>query len=143
MLNTSGTVRPGTSPGTLTVTGDYSQGANGVLDVDVSGTTQGTQFDHLSVGGAATLAGTGPWPRGGFDPQLADTFQFLELGLAERHLLDPGRLAAGEREGYVLDYPGGPSFGARLTVTGTPGSVAQPTVSATHPDLPVNGPRPR
>ena len=55
MTNTSGTVRPGTSPGTLTVTGSYTQGATGTLEVDVDGTVQGTGYDHLSVGGAATL----------------------------------------------------------------------------------------
>ena len=58
VTNTSGTVRPGASPGTLTVTGNYAQGAAGVLEVDVAGTAQGTQYDHLSVGGAAALDGT-------------------------------------------------------------------------------------
>ena len=29
VVNTSGTVRPGSSPGTLTITGDYTQGAGG------------------------------------------------------------------------------------------------------------------
>ena len=40
VTNTSGTVRPGTSPGTLTVTGNYAQGAAGVLVVDVAGTAR-------------------------------------------------------------------------------------------------------
>ncbi len=37
VTNTSGTVRPGSSPGTLTVTGSYTQGAAGVLEIDVDG----------------------------------------------------------------------------------------------------------
>ena len=55
--NTGGTVAPGSSPGTLTLTGDYSQGAGGNMDVEVNG-TGGGQFDVLSVGGDATLGGT-------------------------------------------------------------------------------------
>jgi hypothetical protein len=115
VTNTSGTVRPGSSPGTLTVTGNYAQGAAGTLVVDVAGTARGTQYDHLSVGGAAALDGTlAVVQAGGFAPQPTDTFQFLTSAsrtgafaeLAGAHL--PG----GKR--YGLDYPGAPDFGARL-----------------------------
>ena len=44
--------------GTLTITGTYTQGASGVMNVEIGGTTQGTQFDRLTVSGAATLGGT-------------------------------------------------------------------------------------
>ena len=53
-------------------------GARGTLEIDVNGTTQGTQFDHLAVGGAANLDGAVAVVKGaGFDPLLTDTFPFL------------------------------------------------------------------
>ncbi|MEA2312313.1 MAG: fibronectin-binding autotransporter adhesin [Solirubrobacteraceae bacterium] len=54
--NEGGTVAPGDSPGTLTVDGDYTQGANGTLAVVANGTGAG-QASQLAVQGA-TLAGT-------------------------------------------------------------------------------------
>lgn len=55
--NQTGTVAPGASPGTLSVNGNYSQGAGGTLEIEVEGTGAG-QFDKLAVGGSATLGGT-------------------------------------------------------------------------------------
>lgn len=55
--NQTGTVAPGASPGTLSVNGNYSQGAGGTLEIEVEGTAAG-QFDKLAVGGNATLGGT-------------------------------------------------------------------------------------
>src|SRR5437899_7715952 len=77
--NTSGEVRPGTSPGVLTVDGDFTQGPDGTLTIDVNGTGQGTQFDFVNVTNSfnAMLGGTLAIVQGGFDPQLTDTFQFL------------------------------------------------------------------
>ena len=51
-------VAPGASPGKLTVNGDYTQGAGGTLQVEIDGTTQDTQYDHLAVTGNASLGGT-------------------------------------------------------------------------------------
>jgi hypothetical protein len=42
LTNTSGTVVPGDSPGTLTVTGAYVQGPTATLEVEVNGTAQGS-----------------------------------------------------------------------------------------------------
>jgi outer membrane autotransporter protein len=50
----NGTVRPGGSIGTLTITGDYTQTASGTLFIDVSPTAA----SQLNVGGTATLGGT-------------------------------------------------------------------------------------
>lgn len=44
-------------PGTLTVSGNYTQSATGTLRIEVAGTAPG-QFDQLQVGGHASLAGT-------------------------------------------------------------------------------------
>lgn len=57
LANDNGIVAPGNSPGKLNITGNYQQG-NGTLNIELGGTTQGTDYDWLSVNGAATLGGT-------------------------------------------------------------------------------------
>ena len=54
----AGTVAPGLSPGTLTVTGDYTQSSSGTLEIEIGGTTLDTDYDQLAVSGTATLDGT-------------------------------------------------------------------------------------
>lgn len=55
--NTGGVVKPGESPGILTLTGSYVQGSGGRLEIEVGGTEEG-QHDVLALGGTATLDGT-------------------------------------------------------------------------------------
>ncbi len=47
---------PGASPGTLTITGDYTQTSAGTLAIEIGGVTAGTQFDQLAVSGVAGWA---------------------------------------------------------------------------------------
>src|SRR5262249_53350246 len=56
--NSGGTVSPGNSPGCMTITGNYTQGAGGTLSIEIAGTTACTQYDQLTVTGTATLGGT-------------------------------------------------------------------------------------
>jgi hypothetical protein len=58
LINSAGTVAPGNSPGILTISGSYTQGASSTLAVELAGTTLGTQYDQLDVSGTATLGGT-------------------------------------------------------------------------------------
>ncbi len=58
LANTVGTVRPGSSPGILSVLGDYTQGASATLVMEVAGNTPGSGHDQLFVSGSATLDGT-------------------------------------------------------------------------------------
>ncbi len=53
----NGTISPGASPGTLTIVGDYTQNASGLLNIELNGTTAGTDFDVLNVSGNVDLAG--------------------------------------------------------------------------------------
>jgi surface protein len=53
-----GTVIPGLSPGTMTFAGDQEFGAGATLEVEVNGTTPGTEHDQVVVAGTATLGGT-------------------------------------------------------------------------------------
>jgi hypothetical protein len=105
LTNTGGTVRPGASPGSLTVDGDYSQGSGGTLQSEIDGTTQGTQYDHLSVTGKATLDGTLAIVNGsGFDPALSDTFEILTAagGVSGTFSSVTGAAVAGKH--YEPDY---------------------------------------
>lgn len=77
---TGGTVKPGHSPGTLTIQGDFEQQPGGVLEIEVTG-TGANQFDVLNVTGAATLAGDLLLKfEDGFAPAKGDTFDFLAAG---------------------------------------------------------------
>ncbi len=54
-VTNSGNVSPGDSPGTLTITGNYTQNSTGTLTIEVASETA---HDLLQVGGAAGLDGT-------------------------------------------------------------------------------------
>ncbi len=60
------------TPSVITIVGNYTQSAAGILDVDLGGTSS-SQYDQLLVSGTATLAGT-------LDVDLIDAFS---IGLAE------------------------------------------------------------
>jgi len=73
-LVNAGTVSPGASPGIITVDGDYTQQADGILEIQLGGTTP-SLFDRLIVTGAASMAGTlNVTLLPGFSPQEGDTF---------------------------------------------------------------------
>ncbi|MEY2562489.1 MAG: hypothetical protein QOH88_682 [Verrucomicrobiota bacterium] len=69
---------PGFSPGKITIEGNYFQGANGVLNMEIGGTAPGTEYDQLKVNGTATLAGTlNITLINGFRPKVGDVFQLI------------------------------------------------------------------
>jgi hypothetical protein len=72
--------QPG-SPGLLTIVGDYTQTAGGVLVVEIGGPNAGTDFDQLAVTGQATLDGTLTVNLiNGFVPNSGDSFEVLTFG---------------------------------------------------------------
>ena len=76
--HSGGTVLPGCSPGQLTIGGNYIQGANGTLEIEVAGTAPGITYDRLVVGGSATLGGTlRTTLANGFYPPANASFTFL------------------------------------------------------------------
>jgi hypothetical protein len=79
--NSAGTVVPGSSPGILTIDGNYTQGALGTLAIEIAGPTPGTQHDQLVVTGNATLGGTlrVSLP-GGYVPAQGATHSVVEAG---------------------------------------------------------------
>jgi hypothetical protein len=72
-------IDPG-NPTTLTINGNYTQGPNGTLTIDLSGTGSG-DFSVLAVTGNAILGGTVDFTAiGGFTPVAGDDFTFLTFG---------------------------------------------------------------
>jgi len=77
-LQTGGTLAPGSSPGVLTIDGDYTMDG-GVLEIELAGLVPVESFDLLSVQGDAELGGTLDVEMiDGFTPSLGDAFSFLE-----------------------------------------------------------------
>ena len=81
-LTSAGEVSPGFSIGTLTITGNYSQSASGVLRMEIGGAEAG-ESDLLQVGGTATLGGTVAVSfANGFVPSFGQSFTLLTRGAA-------------------------------------------------------------
>lgn len=80
-LTNNGQIKPGQTagvPGVLTISGDYTQTANGKLDIEIGGITAGTQYDQLQIGGAANIDGLLTIVHiNNFVPSLSDTFQVM------------------------------------------------------------------
>jgi hypothetical protein len=73
--NTGGVVKPGLSPGTFTISGNYTQGASSSLNIELAGIGAG-QFGLLTVSGSATLGGTlNVLSLGGFTPPAGSNYQ--------------------------------------------------------------------
>jgi len=64
--------------GSEAVAGGYTQSSTGVLAIDIGGQTAGTQFDQLTISGAASLNGTLNLDLiNSFVPTLGETFDIL------------------------------------------------------------------
>jgi len=80
ILNQGGTVSPGFSPGALTIDGDYTQGHDATLLIEMAGLQPG-QFDVLNVTGTAALDGLLKVSfLDGFRPRSGDMFTVLTYG---------------------------------------------------------------
>ena len=75
VTNNGAEVAPGNSPGTLSVTGNFTQNS-GALVIEVEGNTPGT-FDQLAVTGSAVLKGTLKLVTSGYTPAWDDTFTMV------------------------------------------------------------------
>jgi len=144
--NSGGTVAPGASPGTLTISNGYTQGPGGSLAIEIAGTGAG-QFDGLAVGGNATLGGTvALQPTDGFADSAAigDGVSFLTYGgtrtgqfgttTVSRALICPKQITA------TYDDAG---KAVKAVVSGTGVDCnPRPPVAPTTPTLPVIEPVP-
>jgi len=79
-VTNGGTVGPGNSPGTLTISGDYVQTTTGLLDIELAGLLAGAEYDVLNVTGSANLAGgvLEVDVLAGFNPIVGNSFDILQ-----------------------------------------------------------------
>jgi hypothetical protein len=78
--NANGTISPGLSPGTITISGSFQQLAGGRLLMDIGGTNYADN-DHLIITNAAALDGTITFRfLNGFAPKQGQQFDVLSVG---------------------------------------------------------------
>jgi len=80
VTNLGGTIAAGNSPGTLSVDGNLTLGADSLLVVEVAGLLQGVQYDWLKVAGNVTLGGSLQFDFGSYKPKIGETYNFLTSG---------------------------------------------------------------
>lgn len=80
-LHNAGTIRPGTSPGVLTVTGDLVCDPTSLLVLELGGASPGGGYDRLAVSGAVTLDGALQLTLiNGFVPAGGSAFNVIQWG---------------------------------------------------------------
>jgi len=149
-LSNGGQVIPGGtgSAGLLIINGNYTQTASGALNVELGGTTAGSQYARVTVSGTASLGGTlNVIVVNNFHPAVGNTFQILTFGSSSGNFTTYNGLSLGG--GVFLDpvfnassltlqadqvaISGAPAFpleGIPITLTGsvTGPSVGNPSV---------------
>lgn len=75
-----GTLAPGNSPGVTTINGDYML-SGGLLDMELAGLMQGTEYDFLDVNGDWTITGGDLQISllGGFSPIAGNSFDLFDF----------------------------------------------------------------
>lgn len=128
ITNADGFVRPGSSPGKLTVNGGYTQSGTGSLNVELNGLAAGTEYDQLAVIGGVALGGALN-PTVGFASKTNDTFVIVDndssdavvgtfAGLAEGATLPISDGTA------IISYKGGTGNDVTLKIV-TPPTIPQ------------------
>ncbi|MGA2557952.1 MAG: hypothetical protein ABSG04_16905, partial [Verrucomicrobiota bacterium] len=120
-VSNNAAIGTGSSPGLLTISGNYSEGANAHLAIKLGGTLAGANYDLLSIGGSAALAGTldvSYW--NGFTPSVGSFFTVLacnaRTGFFSALTAPTNQLAASYTAKTVLVEPGNVPPIAKLTV---------------------------
>lgn len=125
VTNSGGTVAPGSSPGHLTISGNYTQGAGGHFAEDIAGVTQGSDYDWLSVTGNVSLAGQLAIASS-YTPAATDAFDVITAGGVVSGAFDSlsGNLLS-DRRYYASYLPAG----VRLTVQAAATNASPPSVA--------------
>jgi Ca2+-binding RTX toxin-like protein len=123
--NSAGTVGPGASPGIVSVDGNYTQGAGGTLEAEVTGPDPGTDYDRLAVSGSATLAGTlDIVTPGTFVPPLRSIYTIVTAGDLSGAFDTVVGAELADRQ-YAVDYSNDPGrVRLRVPLDDTEGLVA-------------------
>ena len=102
-LINNGAINPGGvgQAGSITVSGNFTQLPNAVLNIDIGGTTAGTTFDQLVITGSATLDGTVNLSRiNGYVPTAGTTIPFLTYGSLSGSFATVADTNLGDSVGY-------------------------------------------
>jgi hypothetical protein len=79
VVNSGGTVAPGSSPGSLIVDGNYTQQQAALLSLEIGGSLPGMDYDQFKVTGNATIAGGIEIEFiDGFLPRVGDRFDLIQ-----------------------------------------------------------------
>ena len=128
VANLGGTVGPGNSPGTLTVDGNYTQGAGGTLEIEIGSLLS---FDILDVLGSAALDGILDLTvDAGYAAaaQNGDSFTIIEWDSFSGAFATVSGLTFGDGKFFTLDYG---ATGLTLTVNaGTVVAASEPVTIA-------------
>jgi hypothetical protein len=108
--------------GLLAITGGYTQLSTGTMNSFIGGTTVGTKYSQLQVGGTATLAGTLTVTQAfGFTPTIGSTFTVLTAGRVTGTFSN-STIAINPSEHFNVSYT---ATGVILTVAS--GAASHPT----------------
>jgi T5SS/PEP-CTERM-associated repeat protein len=78
VVELNGDLKPGNSPAEVTFSGNVTLNATAGLDIELGGTTKGSQYDSLTIAGAASLSGDlNVSLLGGFAPTSGQSFEIL------------------------------------------------------------------
>jgi hypothetical protein len=125
-----GTLSPGDSPGTMTITGDYSLDS-GDLFMELDGLVAGTEYDQLIVTGNVSLAGDLALDLG-FSPGLGDMFTIInnQGANAVSGMFSQGSSISAGGFLFGINYGGGDGNDVVLTVVPEPTGLALIAVAA-------------
>jgi hypothetical protein len=110
----SGTVSPGQSTGTLSISGTYTHKASAKLTVEIAGSTA---FDKLVISGTASLSGTLNIVTNGYTPRAGETFTVLTASSLSGTFSNVSLPSIWTGLGWQVQYSANPGF-VTLTVTG-------------------------
>jgi hypothetical protein len=130
LTQAGGTLSPGDSPGTMTVTGNYSLNS-GDLAVELDGLVAGTGYDQLIVTGNVSLAGDLTLDVG-FTPGVGNMFTIIDnqgTNPVSGMFSQGSSISAG---GFLfgINYGGGDGNDVVLTVVPEPTGLALIAVAA-------------
>ncbi len=100
----SGRIYPGTSPGVLTITGNYTQNSDGQLILEIDGSAP-SSFDQINISGVATLDGLLVIDRAfAFTPLVSDTFTVMTYASSVGTFAQVDRSPIGNGLAFQLNY---------------------------------------
>jgi len=122
VTNLGGTVLPGNSPGTLTITGDYIQ-QGGTIVIEIG---SATDVDFLDIGGSSSISDAILDFKfiNGYAPTAGFTFDFLNAALGST-ITNPTYIYSGLQPGFQFDVTQG-SNGLSFTALTNGSAIPEP-----------------